>query len=464
MSKFAVGAKPAKAQRPTHSNVGAVERRNSLGSHLCVQRAAAGPAVHPNASSLVRDVANTSGQPLDAKTKEFMEPRFGHDFSGVRIHADEAAARATRAVNAHAYTTGSHLAFGAGQYNPTSPRGQRLIAHELTHVIQQASGPVSGTEVEEGLSVSHAADSFEQRAQVITEAVMNKSDRSPVTISRSLTAPRFQTTTGKTLIQRDTAGDINAGMSVASGIAGAAIGIAGLVAGFRSAVAGERQAEASEYPLQATGGFNFDSYSFGSFYHQGQRVPLPGISTQGGPEEGADELPPIPLIHVVAGDANEAVIELTLKTDGKDIFSGLVQQGDSRGYAGGPSGAGGNLVFTSTNQLPNAGDVAVVAIHFRGTNHPARQPVQRFHGRIVIGANGIIYRVECSHTSGMQGVVSDCNSQRRPPIIVGSGRLALHENPSSGELPSVRQRRREGQPAGEGPEPPNVPSRNRAIQ
>ena len=110
----------------------------------------------------------------------------------------------------------------------------------------------------------------------------------------------------------------------------------GLIAAFQSAAAGERQADAAEY--QASGGFNFDSYNFGPFYHAGQAIPVAGKDTQGGPDDG-NELPPISLIHVVAGDANEAVVELTLRTNGKDILGGTIEQGDSRGYGGGPRGA-----------------------------------------------------------------------------------------------------------------------------
>jgi len=66
-----------------------------------------------------------------------MERRIGHDFSRVRIHTGEAAAGSARAVDALAYTVGSDVVFGAGQYAPETPAGRRLIAHELTHVVQQ---------------------------------------------------------------------------------------------------------------------------------------------------------------------------------------------------------------------------------------------------------------------------------------------------------------------------------------
>lgn len=80
------------------------------------------------------------GRPLDSATHAFFEPRFGADFSQVRIHTDAKAAESARAVNALAYTVGRHLVFGAGQYAPGTSRGQRLLAHELVHVMQQGGG------------------------------------------------------------------------------------------------------------------------------------------------------------------------------------------------------------------------------------------------------------------------------------------------------------------------------------
>jgi hypothetical protein len=72
-----------------------------------------------------------------------MESRFNHDFSGVRVHTDNRADQSARAVNALAYTVGHDIVFSAGQYNPASTQGQRLMAHELTHVIQQSDGQLS---------------------------------------------------------------------------------------------------------------------------------------------------------------------------------------------------------------------------------------------------------------------------------------------------------------------------------
>jgi len=97
------------------------------------------PSADPSAPPIVSAVLRSPGASMDHPIRTFMEDRFGTDFSSVRIHTDATAAESARAVNARAYTVGSNVAFGAGQYAPDSTVGRRLLAHELTHVIQQGS-------------------------------------------------------------------------------------------------------------------------------------------------------------------------------------------------------------------------------------------------------------------------------------------------------------------------------------
>src|SRR5215212_9756980 len=87
----------------------------------------------------INDIRSSSGSPLDPGTKEFLGSRFGYDFSKVRIHSNEKAARSAYSVNSLAYTVGNDIVFGEGQYKPDTLEGNRLLAHELTHVIQQTS-------------------------------------------------------------------------------------------------------------------------------------------------------------------------------------------------------------------------------------------------------------------------------------------------------------------------------------
>jgi len=92
------------------------------------------------ASAIVNHALSSAGQPLDETTRGFMEQRFGRDLSNVRIHTDSHAAESARAVNAMAYTVGNHVAFASGQYVPATVRGKTLLAHELTHTLQQNPG------------------------------------------------------------------------------------------------------------------------------------------------------------------------------------------------------------------------------------------------------------------------------------------------------------------------------------
>jgi hypothetical protein len=103
-----------------------------------LQRKAAADATVDVAPPVVHDVLQSPGQPLDAGTRTFMEQRFGHDFSQVRVHLGAAAEQSARAVNALAYTVGHNIVFGADRFAPGTHKGQRLLAHELTHVVQQS--------------------------------------------------------------------------------------------------------------------------------------------------------------------------------------------------------------------------------------------------------------------------------------------------------------------------------------
>lgn len=119
--------------------------------HGKMQRKSTGPQIlslspTPTRSGMtapptVHEVLNSPGQPLNSATRAFFEPRFGVDFSNVRIHADEHAAASSRAVNARAYTVGQHIAFAAGEYGNDRLEQQKLLAHELTHTVQQSFHP-----------------------------------------------------------------------------------------------------------------------------------------------------------------------------------------------------------------------------------------------------------------------------------------------------------------------------------
>src|SRR5580698_2750564 len=100
-------------------------------------RASARSLTSAEVPPIVNEVLGSPGQPLDPASRAFMEPRFGYDFSRVRVHSDSQAAKSAGAVNAQAYTVGSDIVFGANHQKLGNQSHQRLLAHELAHVIQQ---------------------------------------------------------------------------------------------------------------------------------------------------------------------------------------------------------------------------------------------------------------------------------------------------------------------------------------
>jgi len=143
--------------RTTDADLARIRTSAPLGPHRVIPRAAQrqpsraagqrwGGLAAEEAPGGVPEVLGDGGRPLDAATRAFMEPRFGYDFGRVRVHTDSAAAASARTVNARAYTVGNDVAFAAQAYAPHSTDGQRLLAHELAHVVQQSmpAGPVGG--------------------------------------------------------------------------------------------------------------------------------------------------------------------------------------------------------------------------------------------------------------------------------------------------------------------------------
>ena len=135
-------------------------------------RAAVNSSSVSEAPPIVHEVLRSPGQPLDAATRAFMEPRFGHDFSTVRVHTDAKAAASAHAVRALAYTVGRDVVFGVGQYQPDTAMGQHLLTHELTHVMQQRWK--DDVEPRPHLEVGPANDVHEREAEHIASSVMQQ--------------------------------------------------------------------------------------------------------------------------------------------------------------------------------------------------------------------------------------------------------------------------------------------------
>jgi hypothetical protein len=124
-------------------------------------------AARPGGSTVppaVHETLRTAGQPLDTSTRSLLEHRFGYDFSGVRVHTGPKAAESAGSVNAQAYTVGEHIVFGAGRYAPSQSQGLRLLAHELTHVVQQRASATSP------LSLGDPASPAEREAEQVASS------------------------------------------------------------------------------------------------------------------------------------------------------------------------------------------------------------------------------------------------------------------------------------------------------
>ncbi len=155
---------------------------------LDLQRKAGGESGLSQVPAIVHNVLRSPGRSLAAKTRNEMESRFGHDFSQVRIHTDARAAESARAVDALAYTVGRQVVFGAGQYRPSEPQGQRLLAHELTHVVQQSA---SGRSSSNRLRIGPEDDRHEREADRLAARVTGDL---PASAGPLLSAPRLQRT------------------------------------------------------------------------------------------------------------------------------------------------------------------------------------------------------------------------------------------------------------------------------
>lgn len=166
-----------------------------------LQRQATGLHIPDTAPPIVHDVLCSPGRPLDAGARAFMEPRFGQDFSRVRVHTNPQAAESARAVGAHAYTVGTHIAFGGGQYAPATTTGRRLLAHELTHVVQQGSQSV----LQPKLSIGSADTSAEREADAAAARVVMGAAVSSVSAAAQGTLQRAAIHSGNILYEGDCA-------------------------------------------------------------------------------------------------------------------------------------------------------------------------------------------------------------------------------------------------------------------
>ncbi|HEY2792978.1 MAG TPA: DUF4157 domain-containing protein [Micromonosporaceae bacterium] len=153
----------------------------------------------------VHDVVGSGGAPLDAGVRADMEGRFGQDFSDVRVHSGADAHASAVGLSAQAYTVGSDIVFQNGNFDPSSSAGQHMLAHELTHVVQQRNGPVDGTDNGSGVRVSDPGDSFERAASANADSIMSMPAAAPATGGGSVQREEDEEPEVQTYVQREEA-------------------------------------------------------------------------------------------------------------------------------------------------------------------------------------------------------------------------------------------------------------------
>jgi Domain of unknown function (DUF4157) len=159
----------------------AVQRMQQMYGNRAVQRVlqrTAGAEADEDIGSRIQARAG-QGSNLDAGVQRRLESGLGADLSSVRVHTDHEADHLARSVDAVAFTTGSDIYFRAGTYNPGTPEGLHLLAHEATHTVQQAAGPVAGTPAAGGVAISHPGDRFEQAAEQAAVRVAHGAPAAP---------------------------------------------------------------------------------------------------------------------------------------------------------------------------------------------------------------------------------------------------------------------------------------------
>jgi hypothetical protein len=217
MHDFETEARAAAAPARRDKEAAAGESRSATSAHdaaslLHLQRTAGNAGVvqmladdDAEERSPVHDVVGTGGgSPLDKTTRANMEERLGADFGDVRVHTDAKASRSAEAVGANAYTVGSDIVFRSGHFDPGSPTGQRTIAHELTHVMQQKRGPVDGTDAPGGIRVSDPSDPFERAAEAASTEALAAPANAPASVPVTVQAEADTSDDDSQVIQRET--------------------------------------------------------------------------------------------------------------------------------------------------------------------------------------------------------------------------------------------------------------------
>jgi hypothetical protein len=152
----------------------------TTGNGLVQRRVTSQPGPVFDVPPVVHEVLRSSGQPLESSAQEYMSSRMGHDFSSVRVHTDTLAHDSARAVHASAYTTGNDIVFAPGVYAPSTPDGRHILAHELSHVVQQGGNRMSiqrwGDDIHKEITRNIVTDELNKNKEVVIPIAEEVSD------------------------------------------------------------------------------------------------------------------------------------------------------------------------------------------------------------------------------------------------------------------------------------------------
>ena len=382
--------------------------------HVCVQRHANGAAVSDAAQPAVLDVLRSAGRPLDPGTRAEMETQLGYDFSSVRVHDEQAAARTANLLGAHAFTVGNHVAFGEGGYAPATAAGRRVMLHELTHVVQQARGPVAGRPAGPGLSISDPADAFERDA-------VRRASAGAASAGASADAPRALPLrpfdSQHLAVQRDTDWGKVGGVA---GIVGAVIAGVALIA----AVAAWAR---PKNPAGTAAGVSFqpNPFSFNTTDKPAAEPNTPAARANFAARSTA--APDVKkIVDLRTDDDNHTAFNLAINSTGQNIISATMGSETEKGYLGGYNSSAAALSFSSiqtapAGALPNiftgpgpgaataqpatapaaSTEVAEVVVRFVGSNVKEREPAQAFAGSVKVDGRGQTSNAQVATTNNI---------------------------------------------------------------
>ena len=314
------------------------------------QEASNGALSH--AEEAVSVASNSTGHPLPSNLHRKLEQALGADLSALRVHTGSQSVEANKAISARAYTIGHDIHFNEGQYNPESSEGQGLLAHEATHVVQQASGRVPGTPAPGGVRLD-------------SDGLASQQD--------STASGRVATTGGKAH-----AANLQVRRQPAPSPVIPAVGLAVSAATFALST-------------RPSGTDSFGNTNVQFRYSRDTPGPKP----------------PAEIRHTIfeldtnkSFGSSSATLNVVLRYDGHNILSAFTEQARVEGYEGGIFGSEAAINFNAVQVSEPTNEVTSAYVLVQGFNNPSGPGFQRFRARILVTGDGKIEPQECVLTGG----------------------------------------------------------------